>query len=99
MSPVRSGDRDRYRATQQEAEPTLSPARRKRLLKTYGPAPSGYTTEDLERFLDLLYGLYSHISSPKALREIIVSDPFDRREQPRQLRLVELAAWLEAIIS
>jgi hypothetical protein len=36
----------------------MSPAKRKRLIKTYGPCPAGYTFEDLERFLDLLYGLY-----------------------------------------
>ncbi len=39
----------------------LSPAKRKRLLKTLGPCPAGYTNDDLERFLDLLYGMYSHV--------------------------------------
>ncbi len=32
----------------------MTPSKRKRLLKTFGPCPAGYTTEDLERFLDLL---------------------------------------------
>jgi hypothetical protein len=99
MSRVMSGDQDRHRVIQQGEGPTLSPARRKRLLKAYGPAPAGYTIEDLECFLDLLCGLYSHITSPKASQEMIVSDPFDRSEQPRQLRLVDLAAWLEALVS
>ena len=34
---------------------SLSPAKRKRLLRTYGPYPVGYTHDDLERLLDLLY--------------------------------------------
>ena len=38
----------------------ISPAKRKRLVKTYGSCPAGYTGEDLERFLDLLYGIMSH---------------------------------------
>ena len=77
----------------------LSPARRKRLLKTYGPCPAGYTHQDLERFLDLLYGLYSDLYTPEELRRIIVSDPFDRTQPPRHLKLVDLAAWLEAILA
>jgi hypothetical protein len=32
------------------------------------------------------------------LRQIVVSDPFDRSEHPRQLKLVELTAWLEALV-
>ena len=77
----------------------LSPAKRKRMLKTYGSCPAGYTHQDLERFLDLLYGLYSDLYTPEELRRIIVSDPFDRTEPPRHLKLVDLAAWLEAILT
>lgn len=77
----------------------LSPVRRKRLLKTYGPCPSGYTYQDLERFLDLLYGLYSDLYTPQELSQIIVSDPFDRTQPPRHLKLLDLAAWLEAILA
>jgi hypothetical protein len=77
----------------------LSPAKRKRLLKNYGPCPAGYTHQDLERFLDLLYGLYSYLYTPEELRQIIVSDPFDQAEPPRRLKLVDFAAWLEAILA
>lgn len=83
----------------QSMEQTISPARRKRLLKTYGPCPAGYTTQDLETFLDLLYGMYSHISTLAELRQVVVSDPFDRSEIPRQLKLTELTEWLEAIVA
>lgn len=78
---------------------TLTPAKRKRLLKTYGRGPAGYTHDDLERFLDLLYGLFSDVYSWAELRQIVVSDPFDRSEHPRQLKLIELTDWLEAIIA
>jgi len=78
---------------------SLSPAKRKRLLKTYGLCPAGYTHDDLERFLDLLYGLYSYLYTPEELRQIVVCDPFDQAEPPRRLKLVELAAWLEAILA
>lgn len=78
---------------------TLTPARRKRLLKTYGSCPAGYTHHDLEQFLDLLYGLYSDLYTPEELRQIIVSDPFDQTQPPRHLKLVELAAWLEAVVA
>ncbi len=77
----------------------ITSARRKRLLKTFGSCPAGYTHDDLERLLDLLYGLFSHIHTAAELRQIIVSDPFDRSEQPRQLKLVELADWLEALVA
>ena len=77
----------------------LTPAKRKRLLKTFGPPPAGYTHDDLERFLDLLYGLYSHVSTVAELRQIVVSDPFDRSEVPRCLKLVDLADWLEALLA
>lgn len=82
-----------------DTTPDMTPARRKRLLKTFGFSPAGYTHDDLEQFLDLLYGLYSHAYTSSELRQIVVSDPFDRSEQPRQLKLVDLAAWLEALVA
>lgn len=82
-----------------DTTPDMTPARRKRLLKTFGSSPAGYTHDDLEQFLDLLYGLYSHAYTSSELRQIVVSDPFDRSEQPRQLKLVDLAAWLEALVA
>ena len=78
---------------------SLTPAKRKRLLKTYGPGPAGYTHADLERLLDVLYGLFSHVYTAAELRQIMVSDPFDQAEPPRRLKLVEFAAWLEAILA
>ena len=80
-------------------EQILSPSKRKRLLKTYGSCPAGYTSDDLERFLDFLYGIYSHVYTLAELRQIIVSDPFDRSETPRQLKLIELTEWLEALVA
>ena len=77
----------------------LTAARRKRLLKTFGPFPAGYTHEDLERFLDLLSGMYSHVYTTAELRQIVISDPFDRSETPRRLKLIELANWLEALVA
>ena len=77
----------------------MTPAKRKRLLKSFGPCPAGYTHDDLERLLDLLYGLYSYLYTPEELRQIIVSDPFDHTEPPRRLKLMDLAAWLEAILA
>ena len=77
----------------------LTPVRKKRLLKTFGPFPAGYTHDDLERFLDLLYGMYSHVYTSTELRQIVISDPFDRSETPRQLKLTELAEWLEALVA
>ena len=77
----------------------MSPAKRKRLLKTYGSCPAGYTGEDLERFLDLLYGMYSYTYTLSELRQITISDPFDRSKTPRQLKLVELTDWLEALLT
>ena len=76
-----------------------TPAKRKRLLKTFGPCPAGYTNDDLERFLDLLYGMYSYVYTSAELRQMVVSDPFDRSETPRRLKLVELADWLEALVA
>lgn len=78
---------------------SLSPARRARLLKRYGPGPAGYTHDDLERFLDLLYGLFNGLYTAAELRQVVVCDPFDRADPPRRLKLVELAAWLEAILA
>lgn len=80
-------------------ETGLTPAKRKRLLKTFGSCPAGYTTKELEQFLDLLYGMYSHIYTLTEIREIVISDPFDRSETPRQLKLVDLTDWLEAVVS
>ncbi|HXX78773.1 MAG TPA: hypothetical protein VEI53_09790 [Ktedonobacteraceae bacterium] len=77
----------------------LTPAKRKRLLKTFGSFPAGYTHDDLERFLDLLYGQFSDVYTLTELRQIQVSDPFDHSEHPRQLRLVELTDWLEALVA
>ncbi len=65
-------------------------AKRKRLLKAFGSCPAGYIHDDLERFLDLLYGMFSDVYTMTELRQIVESDLFDRSEQPRQLKLVEL---------
>jgi hypothetical protein len=77
----------------------ITPAKRKRLLKAFGACPAGYTHDDLERLLDLLYGLFSHVNTQAELRQMVVSDPFDRSAQPRQLKLVELTDWLEALVA
>lgn len=77
----------------------MTPAKRKRLLKSFGPCPAGYTHDDLERFLDLLYGMFSHVYTATELRQVVVSDPFDRSDNPRCLKLVELADWLEALVN
>jgi hypothetical protein len=77
----------------------ITPAKRKRLLKTFGSSPAGYTHDDLERFLDLLYGMFSDVYTIAELRQIIVSDPFDRSEHPRQIKLVELTDWLEVLVA
>ena len=77
----------------------ISPAKRKRLLKTHGSYPAGYTNEDLARFLDLLYGMYSHVYTLAELRQVVVSDPFDRSETPRQLKITELTEWLEVLVT
>ena len=77
----------------------ITPAKRKRLLKTYGSCPAGYTYDDLERLLDLLYGMFSHVYTKDELRQIVVSNPFDRSEQPRQLKLLELTDWLEVLVA
>jgi hypothetical protein len=77
----------------------ITPAKRKRLLKTFGSFPAGYTHDDLERFLDLLYGMFSDVFTTSELRQIVVSNSFDRSEHPRQLKLVELTDWLEAVVA
>ena len=77
----------------------MTPAKRKRVLKRFGPCPAGYTHQDLERFLDLLYGMYSYHYTAEELRQILVSDPFDQAEPPRALKLIDLAEWLEAILT
>ena len=77
----------------------ITPTKRKRLLKTFGSCPAGYTHDDPERFLDLLYGLFSDVYTMAELRQLIVSDPFDRSEHPRQLKLMELTDWLEALVA
>ena len=61
----------------------ITSAKRKRLLKTFGSYPAGYTHDDLERLLDLLYGMFSDVYTRAELRQIVVSDPFDRSEHPR----------------
>lgn len=76
----------------------LSPAKRKRLTNTYGSAPAGYTQQDLERILDVLYGLFSHIYTLAELRQMTVCNPFDRSEHPKHLTVVELTEWLEALL-
>jgi hypothetical protein len=77
----------------------ITPVKLKRLLKTFGSCPAGYTHDDLERFLDLLYGMYSYEYTSTELRQIVVCDPFDHSETPRLLKLVELADWLEALVA
>ncbi len=49
--------------------------------------------------LDLLYGMFSDVYTMAELRQIVVSNPFDRSEHPRQLKLVELTDWLEALVA
>ncbi len=77
----------------------LTPAKRKRLLKQFGTCPAGYTQEDLEQFLDLLYGMFSHQYTLTELRHLPISDPFDRSDVPRQFSVVALAEWLEALLT
>jgi hypothetical protein len=77
----------------------ITPAKRQRLLKTFGSYPAGYTHDDLERLLDVLYGMFSDVYTTSELRQIVVSNPFDRSEHPRQLKLVELTDWLEALVA
>jgi len=90
---------DRLQETCRKKLQQITPAKRKRLLKTLGSSPAGYTHDDLERFLDLLYGMFSDVYTMAELRQIIVSDPFDRSEHPRQLKLIELTDWLEVLVA
>ena len=77
----------------------LTPAKRKRLLKTFGAYPAGYTPKELEQLLDLLYGMFSHTYTLAEIRQMMMSDPFDRSEMPRQFKLVDFTDWLEALVS
>ena len=79
-------------------ETRLTLAKQKRLLKLFGPCPAGYTTKELEQFLDLLYGMYSNVYTLEELRQFVVSDPFDRSETPRQIKLMDLTDWLESVV-
>jgi hypothetical protein len=81
------------------AEREMTATKRKRLMKAYGGCPAGWTNDDLERVLDVLYGLYAHITTAAELRRVIVCDPFDRSDHPRKLRITDLADWLEALVS
>lgn len=65
----------------------------------FGPCPSGYTTKELEQFLDLIYGMYSHAYTSLQLRETMISDPFDRSDTPRRIKLIDFTDWLEALVS
>ena len=76
----------------------FTPAKRKRLLKLFGPAPAGYTTKDLEQLLDLLYGMFSHAYTVAEIRKIVISDPFDHANPPRQCKLVDFTDWLEVLV-
>lgn len=76
----------------------MSPSKQKRLLKRFGPGPQGYTHQDLERLLDILYGMYSYVYTSEELRHIIVSDPFDNSKPPRSMKLTEFVSWLEALL-
>ncbi len=93
------GEMLRSREIEKMSLQQITPAKRKRLLKIFGAFPAGYTHDDVERFLDLLYGMFSDVYTMAELRQIVVSDPFDRSEHPRQLKLVELTDWLEAVVT
>jgi hypothetical protein len=77
----------------------LTSAKWKRLLKTFGVCPAGYTPKELEQLLDLLYGMFSHAYTLAEIRQMMMSDPFDRSEMPRQFKLVDFTDWLEALVS
>ncbi len=81
------------------AREKMTATKRKRLIRTYGSCPAGYTTAELESFLHLLYGLYHDLYTASELSGLMVSDPFDESAIPRRIRLVDLAAWLEALVS
>jgi hypothetical protein len=48
---------------------------------------------------NLLYRMYSHLYTMAELRQIVLSHPFDRSEKPRQIKLVDPADWLEALVT
>jgi len=98
-SPSSAGRWQQVTSRMMEGMQQITPAKRKRLLKSFGSCPAGYTHDDLERFLDLLYGMFSDVYTTSELRQIVVSDPFDRSEHPRHLKLVELTDWLEALVA
>lgn len=77
----------------------ISPAKRKRLLKTFGACPAGSTTRELEQVLDLVYGMFSHAYTLAEIRQIVISDPFDHSIPPRQVKLVDFTNWLEILVS
>jgi hypothetical protein len=52
----------------------------------------------LEQLLDVLYGMFSDVYTMAELRQIVVSNSFDRSEHPRQLKLLELTDRLEALV-
>ncbi len=82
-----------------EQNRALTPPKRKRLLTQFGTYPAGYTRQELEQFLDLLYGMFSYQYTLAELRQVQLSDPFDRSETPRPMTVVELAEWLEALLA
>lgn len=43
--------------------------------------------------------MFSYHYSIAELRQVFLSDPFDRSENPRQMTVVELAEWLEAVLA
>lgn len=47
----------------------ITPAKRRRLLKTFGP--ESYTRNEPEQFLDLLYGMYSYVFNTAELCQIV----------------------------
>ena len=57
-------------------EQNISVSKRKRLVKMDGAVPAGSTTQDVERFLDLLSGLFRHVSTRSELQEMVVFDDY-----------------------
>ncbi|BCL79682.1 hypothetical protein ccbrp13_21470 [Ktedonobacteria bacterium brp13] len=76
----------------------ITPAKRKRLVKTYGAWPPGYSKEDIELFLDLLYRMYSYVYTRAEIRKIMLANPFDHTHPPHQIKLIDLTDWLEALL-
>ena len=46
-------------------------------------APQDTPMQELEQFLDLLYGMFSYAYTTTELRQMMISDPFDRSASPR----------------